>query len=517
MKKRSRLLTLVMTVVLVIGCLVGCGGKTGGDKTGKDKDVVANPDAQEIQISYWNSGLGTDWLDAVVKAFNEKHPEYYVRYDATSAYSAAAAAFGLEDVDTVDLYMAVKEYDTKYLEPLNDVLDTVVEGESKSIKDKFKTYYLEQEELNGKYYNLTYGGGVIGFVYNTKLFKEAGIEQAPRTTDELSLVCSMLTDSNITPLCHFKPTGYYNWMAEVWFSQYEGLNAYYNFYKNPSKELMLKRDGRYKTLQAMEKIVTPEYVLTGSNSDTHTSVQTKFLAGKAAIMLNGSWLCNEMGNTEAINDFVTMKTPVISSITDKLTSVKTDKDLREVISAIDAVTDSTKKEDEYKDGSNYKIGSLTVSAEDWDYVRTARNTTPQNFSAQTCFIPSYSDAKDGAKEFLKFLYSDEGYKIYTDILHIQLPLEMDNSSIDTSSWNNFLQNQADLMDTTEYVATKNLMSAHDLFTHGNACAFGENYRGYVNLLCSNSEADRIDAGEAWDYIVNLVNDKYEKSWMKDIE
>ena len=157
---------MILVGVLTVGCLAGCG-------SGEDKKKGTS--ASDIEISYQHVGLGKEWLDALIKAFNKKYPEYNVYYNATASSAAATAAYGMEDVDTVDLYMVPKQYDVTYLEPLNDVLETTIEGESKSLKEKFNPSYLALEELDGNYYNLTQGGGIVGFVYNKNIFKDNNI------------------------------------------------------------------------------------------------------------------------------------------------------------------------------------------------------------------------------------------------------------------------------------------------------------------------------------------------------
>lgn len=503
---KKRLLTMVLIGVLVLGSMVGCGKK--GDSKGGNS-------ATDVEISYWHAGLGDEWLDILVKAFNEKNPEYNVYYKGTADYEAANAAFGLEDVDTVDLYLAAKEFDTRYLEPLNDVLDTTVEGEAISIREKFDTSYLEQEELDGNYYNLTYGGGIMGFVYSKSLFKEAGITQLPRTTDELAVVCATLSDNDITPLCHFKGSQYYWYLCDAWFAQYNGTEYYYDFYTNPSKEKMTTQDGRYKALQAMEKIIKPEYTLQGSNTDDHVTMQTKFLEGECGMMFTGSWLASEMSNSDKVDNFVMMKTPVLSSVIDNLTTVKTEPELRKLISAIDNVTDGVESIDTYKDGDNYVVEGKQISAADWEYVKKARNMMATNFAGETAYIPTYSNAQEGAKEFLKFMYSDEGYQMYLDALHVKMPMNLSTGDIDTSEWNQFELNQAELFAKTEYSINNDIMSKHRLFTDGGAHAFAN--KEFVNLFCSHSEADRINAKEAWDDIVALINDNYDKNWLLNIK
>lgn len=512
MNKWKKILAVTLAVILGVSCLTGCGGKKKGGNSKTD-----------IEIAYWNSGLGSAWLDAVIAAFEKKYPEYNVTYSDNPSNTAVVAAFRNEGSDTVDIYMATKEYDTEYLEPLDDMLDSTADGESKTIREKIDPSYLDLEKAaDGKVYQLTYGGGAMGFVYNKKLFKEAGVKTLPRTTDELATVCDTLAATDITPICHYASTGYWEYMTEAWFAQYDGMDYYTNnFYActdengtTPSKEIFTKQDGRYEAMKACAKIVTPDYVLTGSNTYDHNTIQTMFLQGEAAMMINGSWLANEMSSVGSVDDFSVMKTPVISSIIDKLTTVKKETDLRKLITAIDAVTDEEKDISEYQKGTDYHVDGLVVSAEDWEYVRKARNTVPSNFAGETMFIPTYSTAKEGAKKFMKFMYSDEGYKVYTDTLHIGLPLNMSESEIDTSEWNAYETTIYTLLRQAEQQPTEYIMSKHPIFYAGGA----RSYANYVFIpkFCSNNPADRLSASQAWEELVKTVNNDYENNWLSNI-
>lgn len=509
MKKAKRLVALLLAGVLTAGCLAGCGGK------GKESSK-AGKSASDVEISFWLSGLGSAWLTEMIEAFEEKHPEYNVYFNETASYASATAAYGLKDTDTVDLYMACKMYDTTYMEPLNDVLETTVEGESKSIKEKFNATYLTQEEYNGNYYTLTYGGGIAGFIYNKNLFKQAGVTQVPRTTDELAVACGTLKDKGITPLCHYKVSGYYYMMDEVWFAQYNGRDYYLDFHQNPTKEKMLTDDGRYEAVKVHEKLNTPNYTLEGSNTGTHISMQTKFLEGQCAMMLTGSWLSTEMSShTDKLDDFAMMKTPVISAIKDKLTTIKNDAQLRKLITAIDNVTAGTESIDTYKDGDNYLVEGMNVSAADWDYVKAARNTAPSTYAGATAFIPNYSNAKEGAKEFLKFMYSDEGYQIYLKNCHSVMPFELSEGKVDTTGWNEFEKQQLEFFEQTEHIACDAIMSRDRIFVDGGAGTFA-GYE-YISLMCSNSEADRINAKQAWDKMKLIIEENYEKTWLNNVK
>ena len=156
--------------------------------------------------------------------------------------------------------MTTKLADTSKMEPLDDLLATTVEGEAKTIGEKFEPGYLALEKANDDhYYQLTYGGGVCGIVYNMDHFKEAGITQLPRTTNELAITADKLKTNGKKAFCHYANNGYWTYMSEAWFSQYEGFDYYLNnFYacvdekgNSPSKDIFKKQDGRYEVLKAI--------------------------------------------------------------------------------------------------------------------------------------------------------------------------------------------------------------------------------------------------------------------------
>ena len=279
--------------------------------------------------------------------------------------------------------------------------------------------------------------------------------------------------------------------------------------------MFLKKDGRYETVKAYEKFITPEYVLAGSNSSDHINMQTQFLNGKAAMMVTGSWISNEMRSIGGIENFEMMKTPVLSAIIDKLTTVETEGDLRKLVTAIDSVTDGEKKLSDYADGENYNVEGISISKADWEKVSAARNMVAANYSGSSAYIPNYSNAKEGAKEFLKFMYSDAGYKIFTDNLHLSLPLTPDSGAVDTKDWNSYEINQLDLLSKAEYNVTNYIMSKHRIFTDGGADIFAG--VEYINLFCASNKADRISAEQAWQKVETAVNDNYENTWLKNVK
>lgn len=507
MKNMKKIAALAMAAVMAIS-MAGCGA--GSEKVDKKKPTNGGT---PVEIAYWNSGLGTKYLDKMIEAFNAKQSDWYVYYTATAKNDAIKSTFGLDDVDTVDLYFSTKPATNKWMEPLDDVLNATAEGDGKSLKDKFSAAYLEYEKsTDGHYYTLSWGGGVVGIVYNEVLFEKAGIKDIPRTTNELAVACDMLNEAGVTPMIHFKPemthAGYYCYMLDTWQSQYDGMDYYkHTFYENPSKDVLMKKDGRYQVMKAMEKFITADYILDGSNSQDAISAQTLFLNTDIGMMVNGSWLANEMSGTGKIDNFSVMKTPVISEIVNKLTTVKGDTELRNLISAIDAVTDGKVELSEYKSGNDYKVNGKSVSAKDWEYVKSARNSVSTIYPQQVLWIPSYSTEKEGAKEFLKFFYSDEGYKLYTDELHMTLPLQPSTGDLDVSTWNKFEQEMYHLYQVAEQDINSAFATRHTLWTAGGAEPYA--YYPFIEYFCSNNPADRVTADEAWEQIMSTIQSDYE--------
>ncbi len=515
MRKGKKLIALMLAGMMAVSTLAGCG---------KEENKEKGDPAKNIEIKIWNAGLGTKWLDALIEGFEKKHSEYHVTYTATADASAIYATYGMADMDPTDLYFSMKSSETTNV-PLNDLLDSKADGESKTIREKFDPNYLDTEiNADGNVYSLTYGGGVYGIVYNANLFEEAGIKQTPRTTNELAIVCDTLFRKGITPWCHFKNNGYWPALTEVFTMQYDGYDYYANnLYgckdengESPSLNVLTKKDGRYQTMKAYETFLTSDYVLSGSNSATHTVIQTQFLNRSAAMMVNGSWMENEMSSVDIKDTFLTMKTPVLSSITDKLTTVKKDSELCALIDAIDAVTDGKASIDDYRQGEDYVVGGKTVSAADWDYVDIARNTIGQNYSGNGAFIPAYSDAIDGATEFLRYLFSDEGLEICANVSKIAMPMTTDSVEIDRSSWSDFAKSNAELLAAAkkhacgEYYASK-----HPIYNAGAINSMGN--QPYIQYFCTNNEGDRQTADQIWNGIMTYIENNYESNWLANMK
>ena len=66
MKRMRQVISICLAATMAASCLAGCGGKKG-NKGGTSKT--------DIEIAYWNSGYGSEWLDEMVEAFKKGYAE----------------------------------------------------------------------------------------------------------------------------------------------------------------------------------------------------------------------------------------------------------------------------------------------------------------------------------------------------------------------------------------------------------------------------------------------------------
>ncbi len=428
----KKTLSLIMTLIfsLSLTVLIGCGPKEIGDST-------------TIQLYAWDSGLDVDWLQAIIEKYNSKQSQYKV--EATYNSNAATIIQTLESGtgNYYDLYFTMLntyKYNDDFID-MDWILDEKVEGESVTIGDKYYKGLLGAlKGQDGKYKYMNYGNTFVGIVYNVDIMNQTSFrDDVPRTTDELKYLSAELNSKNIKTWMFYNDdynNGYWNYVSDAWTAQYNGLDNFNNVLQalggkdaslEESKEVFLRKDGRYEALKAMESVITYSNTHQKCQSTNFTDCQNLFMNGETALNINGGWLLKEYGKTggslKQKIDF--MKLPVISSIVN--TFEGNDKNMSdETLSAIIKEVDEGKSE------------SALCSIETFARIKEARNIMYNNAPQQYVFIPKYSNAIDGAKDFLKYFYSDEATKIFIEKTGLPSSVKLSNEalldSITLSDW-----------------------------------------------------------------------------------
>lgn len=427
MKKRFTAMLLAAITCFTL-CSVGC------------KKRVANDD-QTLEIYVLQAGYGSDWLDAIIGEFKkqewakEKYPKMNVvvstRNREWSFAPGRIKAGGV--INTCDLFFGIDlqkvfiERDKEgnpYLADLSDVYASTVPGEDVVFADKVidsfnaSSLFYDKALHKNVRYAVTWAAGMDGILYNEALFAQNNWE-VPLTTDELKKLCDDIAKSNLTspitsnkvfPFVQSSNTEYWRFMFPLWWAQYEGYENYCNYYKGEVDgyldSAVVKQKGRLRSLEAIETFLSGDnkYLHENAGALQYRDAQVRFLMGEGVMHVNGDWFNLEMAEDLKVYKSAKikmMRTPVLSSIIEKLPTVNDDETLHKVIEAVD----------------NGETSYEGVSAADFKAVKEARTIIESIGPNHNAVIPEYASAKELAKDFLRFMATDianEAYAKATD-------------------------------------------------------------------------------------------------------
>ncbi len=446
MKKKIAYLTATALACVTIFGAASCGNKGG--------DSVA-----DLEIYFCQSGAGTEYFEKIVDAFKVKNPDInvveplIVNSDYNYLKTALESGASGNSADLMFGYLPKFRYFQNMLEPIDDVLDSTLQGESMTIREKLGGV-MKDFAVDGVNYYLPSTVSAGGIVYNKTLIDQTlGTDwNIPRTTTELAKLAADLKSEGVTPFIHNSNGGYWSYSLDVWWAQYSTVEEYNNFWqaksgdKQPSLEVF-KQEGRLKALEVLETLISPEgYVVDGSNSWTHTLAQTQFVNNRGAIMPNGGWLQNEIASNSAAQgkEFLMMKIPVISSLKDVLGIGEST--LAKLVDYVDGVSVEAPEFNSSKGLTNEQV---------LQRVREARGVVATSSYELGAFIPNYATAKEAAKRFMKFFYSDEALQMAVDTLKSQPVAKFsDGREIDMSSWNSFMKSHFAYQQSGKYLFKK---------------------------------------------------------------
>ncbi len=448
MKKTTRIISAIMATACALSGFAACGGLGGGSSTSENKKPAGTTPDQTLEIFITNAGYGMEWLNESIDAFKQeewvktKYPNLYIPTPKSNSLSQP-----FEDLTNTEyvndivfacgapgtfLGTKLKNGNSMFEDLTSLYNDTTIPGETQTMAEKmsddvYKAQAVEMADGSVKYYGVPWVRGTMGIFYNqTKLDSLMGQTDypTPRTTDEFIALAKTLSaklgDTDAPFIFDIKGV-YWDTPVTVWWAQYEGLEEYENYWYGISdgeySSNIFKQQGRLEALKVEEALIGPNTATDSKGkpknmnhidgaTGTFMQIQTKFMMGTAGVFMpNGDWLANEMKSVKTTQEIVLMKNPVVSSIINKCTSVKTDDQLKAVVDYVD----QNKTYDEAKTAYKTATGADLTQA-DYEFIYSARNMKTR-MSGHEAFIPSYSNAKGLAKDFLLFLASDKGLDV----------------------------------------------------------------------------------------------------------
>lgn len=448
-------MALLMTLTMATGLFSGCGSKT--ENTTEDGE-----ESKVVQVKMYKAGYSDEWLTAMIEAFEETYKEegYKVEILESSATTSGSSEQEIllgPGKNETDLYFVsgisvdkmidgskkvLRTEDEVLLESLEDVYNSPAIGkdkkeESKTIAERLYfgddscLYYTgSKEQWQNIPYCISWGAGTTGLVMNNSVMEKYGLSM-PLTSDELAETLEAVYNKGkaegVYPYAWAgnNAPGYWSYLFENWFAQYSGVEAYNNFWAtipasgdvNNDGWQVYEDNGILESLKGMEKIMNLDYATDGAVNMTHLEAQHQLLTGKAAFMVSGDWLLCEMKNEyfDEASNMTMIKTPVLSAIGKEIGI--DDASLHTVVEMIDNGSDN----------DAIKSSVKAINDEGIERVRNARNMYTSIGNSHVAVIPSYSDAKTAAKAFLRFIYSEDGCRIYRENAYAELPIASENA------------------------------------------------------------------------------------------
>lgn len=445
----KKIIVLLLTMLMAFS-VVGCGDTSGGGNNGGDLPPVVEEEKDlegKLTIKVMDKGYGTKFAEELCKAYKEINPDfdYEVIPDANIPETLANELPLGPDLNKTSIYFGSSvnypEYfeSTKYgdkfgyesfLYDFRGFLQNWETYDGISVKDALPSTLIDMLSIEGRTFGLPWAAGACGIVYREDIFKEVGIE-VPKTTDELLACVKSILDYNAAnpdkkPIYPFIWSGgnaaeYWEYVTNVWWAQYEGYDRFMKYWSlndgnmySPKKDYLMQ-EGQLKALEVTQKLVKAGVSYPGSQNNQSDAVQRLFVKedsqARFAMIPNGDWFENEVkkgGCTESELARVKMM------VTPKLSA---------------AVA---------------KHGEQNVT----DYAYTLSST--HNVS-----VPAYAAEKYLIKDFLSFVYSGDGAKIFTKFTGSFLALN-DFDYIDEAvrgEMTNYQLSQLNIVSNTDYLYT----------------------------------------------------------------
>lgn len=381
-----KLISILLVLVLAFG-LVACAGETtnepstAGQPTDTPKDTeattptgdaeAADPDdparfaGQTLKIAAKEGGYGSQYWRDLGDMFEAAYPGVTVEIqsspnisDITRPQIIAGAFPDLYYSNRADqMYQTL--IDEKLVEDLTDVYEQNLIGTDIPLKDMITEGVLDMKTIKPYSDDPDYIAvapnfvNVTGLYYNMTLFEKNGWE-VPTTWDEFFALGDLAKEQGIALFTYPGNDVSYNqillWPAIASAAGIDAVNAIMNYEQGSIS-------GNETVMEVLRNFgkIADGYLLEGTPAMTHTQIQSELMLDRALFVPNGSWLPNEMADAPRTDGFQWALAP-----------------------------------------------ALRLNEDDPALYRA---------SVGGSIIPSQAEHKELAKEFIRFMYTDEAVRV----------------------------------------------------------------------------------------------------------
>ena len=358
MKKKvvRKLMALALVSAMATSMLAGCGSS---DDSGKDSGKDADKGSEEtvLKVAAFEGGNGTQIWEDIAKAFEESHDGVKVELEMSPELDKDLTK-AIQNGDVPDVVYYNLGQPSGFTETMlkEEAIADISDVFDDELKDKMLDGILDGTDAqpygDGKIYLAPIFYTPTGFWYNATLVGEGKQYEIPTTWDEFFALGEQAKKDGHA-LFTFPTTGYFDATIYAMLAQAGGLDFYNDALKYDANTWT--SDEGKKVLDTVAKLVGKDYTQEDTVSNANAAGgfkinQQNVIDGKALFMPNGNWVIGEMAAS----------TP-----------------------------------------EDYEWGMMGVPKWSEDESQSVYTFTEQ------MWVPADAPNMDLAKEFVKFMYSDE--------------------------------------------------------------------------------------------------------------
>ncbi len=476
----KKLISLILTFALALTVFAGCGtiGVVEGGENGQQQ-IQTDASKASITVATWDGGLGSQWLKDAAELFEEKYKDathfeegktgVEVNIIASRSFDGSAMAFTplTHDVYFVEAVDYFAMYNNQQFADISDVVNGSLSeyGEDGTIADKLDDSLKDYLTcIDGNYYAIPFYESYYSFAYDVDLWDAKSFyvsanggwtdasgdrsngpdgvagtsdDGMPATYEEFARLITRISDADVTPFVTAGNAQDYvsNLLYQMW-ADYEGkeqMMLNYTFDGTATDLIEVSEDGTITELEDTQITIQNGYmlqkqagryavlqfcedILLSSDSnhkiiDTHVNAQKSFVRGgiandqPIAMIIEGSWWENEA--KQALQEL----------------------------------------EDGGYERHNYAVMPFPHATAD----QIGQTPTWLAMSNSYGFIANNSDNLDLAKEFMKFLHTDENLVAFTKEVNMTRALNYEIPESEIAGLSTYCQSILELKKTGDVI------------------------------------------------------------------